>query len=140
MSKIAIINSSSFKFLPKSRLERIVKIILEDFKKTEYQLNFIYLDNKGIHELNLQYLDHDYPTDVITFEIEKKPLLAEIYIGVEVAKEQSNEYKVSLTNELLRLGIHGTLHLCGFDDKTDDEKAKMRKFENKYLEYARKNS
>jgi len=87
-------------------------------------------------KLNNEYLQHDYYTDVITFSLNEddtKEIDGEIYICVDVAEEQAKEYKVSLSNELSRLAIHGLLHLCGYGDKTDEEQKLMRSLENKYL-------
>lgn len=138
--KINIFNSSSFKYLPIIKLRKAITNLLFDQKKSAFTVNVIYLNNKEIHEINKDFLNHNYPTDVITFEIEAKPLLAEIYIGVDIALEQSKEYNVSLQNEILRLGIHGALHLCGYNDKTSEQQKLMTQLENKYLDYARKNS
>ncbi|MDC1068627.1 rRNA maturation RNase YbeY [Candidatus Kapabacteria bacterium] len=139
-AKIEIINSSSFKLLPIKKVASLIAKVLEDFKFEEYSLNIIYFDNSQIQELNKKFLNHDYPTDVISFNIDDNPLIAEIYIGVEIAKLQANEFKVSLRNEILRLAVHGCLHICGYNDKTVDEKTIMSSLEDKYLEYARKNS
>jgi rRNA maturation RNase YbeY len=72
---------------------------------------------------------------VITFSLndDDRFIDAEIYICVDVAEEQASEYKVSLSNELLRLAVHGTLHLCGYKDKSEEEQKLMRQLEDKYL-------
>jgi rRNA maturation RNase YbeY len=131
--KINVINSSSTKFLPKKKISELVDLVFSDFKKKIDSINIVYLDNQEIKEINTQFLNHNYPTDVISFTLEDKPLIGEIYIGVEIAKEQSKEYNVSLRNELSRLAVHGSLHLCGYNDKTAEEKMQMTNMENKYV-------
>lgn len=137
---VQIFNSSSHKFLPKKKVEeKVKKVILSESKKAS-QINIIYLDDNEIHRMNKEFLEHDFPTDVITFELESQPLEGEIYIGTDTAISQAKEYKVSSSNEMQRLAIHGVLHLCGYDDKTDKQKQIMRQKEDFYLADTRKNS
>jgi rRNA maturation RNase YbeY len=96
-------------------------------------VNVVYFNNEDIHKMNKKYLDHDYPTDVITFTLDDKELEGEIYIGVETAKENAKKYGEKLDKELLRLAAHGTLHLMKEEDSTDEERERMHKLENKYL-------
>lgn len=134
MSKtIEIFNSSSLKYLPIKKAQKAVETTLKGESVSNAEVNVIYMDDPDIHQMNQEYLNHDYPTDVITFPLNETPLEGEIYIGAETAVKQAEEYKVSLTNELLRLVIHGTLHLCGYDDATDEERHDMHLLENKYL-------
>ncbi|MFN3269689.1 MAG: rRNA maturation RNase YbeY, partial [Candidatus Kapaibacteriota bacterium] len=77
----------------------------------------------------------DYITDVISFNLsEGKDLLGEVYICLQQAERQATEYNVSLENELLRLAIHGVLHILGFEDDTFDKKSEMHKLEDMFLE------
>lgn len=135
--KLKIFNSSNHKFVPiKKTIRHIEKVLLGE-NKNNAVINVIYVDKEEILRLNQEYLNHDYYTDVITFSLneENDPNIdAEIYICVDVAEEQAKEFKVSLTNELLRLAIHGTLHLCGYKDKLEEDIKVMRQLENKYLE------
>lgn len=131
--KVEIFNSSSLKYLPIRKVIKAIENTLEGESIKEAVVNVIYMDDHDIHVMNKDYLDHDYPTDVITFPLEEQPMEGEIYIGAETAVKQAEEYKVSLTNELLRLSIHGALHLCGYDDASDEERQNMHVLENKYL-------
>lgn len=135
-NKIAVYNSSNYKFLPIKKIINYLNYVLKGEKKNNAVVNVVYVDKDEIFKLNNQYLQHDYYTDVITFSLNEddtKEIDGEIYICVDVAEEQAKEYKVSLSNELSRLAIHGLLHLCGYGDKTDEEQKLMRSLENKYL-------
>jgi len=98
-------------------------------------LNYIFCSDPYLLEINKQYLAHDYFTDIITFESseEKGIVSADIFISVDRAKENANEYKVSPETEIRRLIIHGLLHLVGYKDESEDEKLIMRKKEDYYL-------
>lgn len=135
-NKIAVYNSSNYKFLPIKKIINYLNYVLKGEKKNNAVVNVVYVDKDEILKLNNEYLQHDYYTDVITFSLNEgdtKEIDGEIYICVDVAEEQAKEYKVSLSNELSRLAIHGLLHLCGYGDKTDEEQKIMRSLENKYL-------
>ncbi len=79
-----------------------------------------------IHELNRRFLKHDYPTDIITFPLEDDPIEAELVISADTARRQAREYGVSMRNECIRLAIHGVLHLCGYDDRSDGDREAMK--------------
>lgn len=135
-NKIAVYNSSNYKFLPIKKIINYLNYVLKGEKKNNAVVNVVYVDKDEILKLNNEYLQHNYYTDVITFSLNEddtKEIDGEIYICVDVAEEQAKEYKVSLSNELSRLAIHGLLHLCGYGDKTDEEQKLMRSLENKYL-------
>lgn len=103
------------------------------FKVEEITINFV--GNETIHKINKNYLNHDYPTDIITFYYSgsKKNLDGEIFISTDEALNSAGKFKVSLKNELIRLIIHGILHLAGYDDQTKSEKSKMKRKENLLL-------
>ena len=87
-----------------------------------------------IIEINTKYLEHHYPTDIITFDyVENKVVHGEIYICDEEVRDNANDFKVPYKNEMMRVIIHGLLHLLGFNDSTEEEKTLMRKIEEKYL-------
>ncbi len=130
---LKVFNSSSIRFLPIKSVKKSIETLLLDYKISEATVSFIYMDNNEIQEINKQYLEHDYPTDVITFSLEDDKIDGEIYIGAQIAKEQADEYKVSIKNEILRLAVHGTLHLLGYDDNTDEKRLEMHQLENKYI-------
>ena len=96
---------------------------------------FCFLNNGEIHAANKKFLDHDEPTDVITFPLdeEKNKLTGEILIGVGVARRHAKNARHLLEHELTLYLIHGLLHLCGFDDMDPASRKKMRKRERFYL-------
>jgi probable rRNA maturation factor len=117
-------------------VRKIIEKVISNEGKFSGDLNFIISNDESIRNINNVFLKHDYFTDVITFNYNEGEILnGEVYISIDTVKCNSNNYKVSLKNELVRVIIHGTLHLCGYDDKTSDEKALMRTLENKWLSY-----
>ena len=113
-------------------------ILREDFRLDF--LNFIFCSDKYLHEINLQYLDHDTYTDIITFDNSDEAIGIEgdIFISLERVAENAAEYKVDVETELLRVMAHGVMHLCGYDDKSEKDIAKMRRKENEALDLAPK--
>lgn len=134
MYKIDFTNTTEKKFIQYKRIRKAVENTLKGEKIKDAEISIVFMNNDDIRDINKRFLKHNWATDVISFPLESDPLVGEIYIGIEVAFEQSKEYNVSLTNELMRLAIHGTLHIIGYDDTTAEQKDKMTSLENKYLE------
>jgi rRNA maturation RNase YbeY len=133
-------NESEHKYLPGKIITRAVELVAKSEIKKDCSIGIVICSDSFIHDLNKNYLNHDYPTDVITFEIEEEPLEGEIYISADTAKSQSEEYNVAFKDELIRLAIHGCLHLAGFTDSTDEERKIMSGLEDKYLNLVKVNS
>lgn len=131
---INIVNESGKGRIPKSKLSKVIRNVLKGENVSDAQISVIIVDNERIHEMSRQYLQHDYPTDVITFPIEDNPIECEIYISIDTAEEQAKDYGVSLTNELMRLVAHGTLHAVGYDDSTDEQRSEMSRLETRYIQ------
>lgn len=131
--EINIIDNGKFGIIPVEKTNQIVKNLFSDYNVETALVNLIYVDDKEIHEINKKFLDHDYPTDVITFVLEEDENEADIIIGVETALENSKQYNATHESELLRLVAHGVLHLLGYDDHSDEEREAMHELENKYL-------
>lgn len=98
-------------------------------------LTYIFCSDEALHKINLQFLQHDNYTDIITFDLSEKDseLVGEIYISVERVAENAGLFKSTYQQELLRVIFHGALHLCGLGDKTGAEKAAMRTAEDAAL-------
>lgn len=93
-------------------------------------INYIFCDDNYLLQLNLQYLQHDTLTDIITFDYVEGDLLnGDIYISVERVRENADIFGVTFDEELLRVLAHGLLHLCGFKDKSKKDAAEMRRQE-----------
>jgi probable rRNA maturation factor len=101
----------------------------------EFSLSIVTMTDEELRELNIQSLDHDYYTDILTFEIERDEvsLLAELYFSVDRAKENAMKHKQSTEDELTLLAIHGALHLAGHDDHDPPRRRKMRARERFFL-------
>ena len=116
-------------------LTRVVKTMAEDFQKQFQSINFIILKTEEHTQMNAQYLDHHYETDVITFDLSSdQKAMGEVYINLDVATENAVEFNATPETELQRLAIHGVLHLMGLDDKTTEQQNEMREKEDFYLE------
>lgn len=107
---------------------------LLSLKVGEFSISLV--DDETIHRLNRDYLNHDYATDILTFnykESDTAEIEGEIIISYETAELNAKKFNVSASEEIFRLLIHGILHLTGFDDKTAGEKSKMKKKEDQLL-------
>lgn len=96
---------------------------------------YIFCDDVYLHKLNIQYLNHDTYTDILTFNLSlpSQPIISEIYISVDRVKENALNLKEPFHRELLRVMIHGLLHLVGYGDHSQQEKRIMRQKEDHYL-------
>ncbi|MBI1225775.1 MAG: rRNA maturation RNase YbeY [Bacteroidetes bacterium] len=98
-------------------------------------LNFIFCSDDYLLRLNVEYLDHDTLTDIITFPYAEHPFIeGDIFISIDRVKDNANDFKVTFDQELNRVMAHGVLHLCGFGDKTPDEQTTMRQKEEEALQ------
>lgn len=97
------------------------------------RIDYIFCSDEFLLEVNRTHLDHDFYTDIITFPLNANPIMAEIYISVDRVRENAAAYAASFQDELLRVIIHGILHLCGYDDHDEDDIALIRKKEEYYL-------
>ena len=97
-------------------------------------LSFIFCDDEYLKKINIQYINHSYYTDVITFDYsDNEGLVGDVFISVERVKENAEKFKNSFNKELFRVIIHGVLHLCGLNDKTEKEIKEIRRQENHFL-------
>ena len=98
-------------------------------------LTYVFCDDDFLHKLNLQFLNHDTLTDIISFDNSLgKQIHGEIYISVERVKENAGTYQVAFLEELHRVIIHGVLHFCGYKDKTKKQQETMSRKENEALD------
>lgn len=111
----------------------ITNTILEESCK-EGDINYIFCTDEYLHKLNVDFLNHDTLTDIISFDYSVgKELHGEIYISIDRVKENALDFKVSFEVELARVIIHGILHYCGYKDKSDSDEKLMRSKEDYYM-------
>jgi probable rRNA maturation factor len=122
------------------RVQKLIAHILEsEGLMPETILNIVFTDNTYIQELNKKFLDRDRPTDVLSFNLHTEYLprelqiLGDVYISVEKALEQAEDFQVQLQDELERLVTHGILHLIGYEHDKSDERKHMEELTEKYL-------
>ena len=107
-----------------------INTVVKHFGKSIGDINYIFCDDPYILNINKQYLQHDYFTDIITFDYsENEKISGDIFISIDTVDKNAKEYNTQST-ELYRVIIHGILHLCGFKDKTTNESNEMRKQED----------
>jgi len=100
----------------------------------EGDINFIFCDDAYLHKLNVDFLEHDTLTDIISFDYSiGKELHGDVYISVERVKDNASEYSTAFEQELQRVMVHGILHYCGYKDKTESDQNEMRSKEDLYL-------
>lgn len=141
MEQLQYLNNIQFngdKRLLKGKIKLIKKTVVKIVKSHKKQclyINFNLISDDELLEININNLKHNYYTDVITFNYSDYSLLIEgdSYISIDRIVDHSSTYNVTPFKELLRVIIHSTLHLCGLNDQTKQEKEKMTKQENKFL-------
>ena len=136
MGKISIASPQEVVPIDRGRMREVVRTVLEGEGAADAEISLAFVDNATIHRLNRQFLDHDEPTDVLSFPLSEGrsgKLSGELVIGAEVAQAQARERGHDVQAELALYVIHGLLHLCGHDDTTAEAAAAMRGRERHYL-------
>lgn len=116
-----------------------LKLFIEELFKRENKglgsLAYVFCSDKRLLEVNIEFLKHDFYTDVITFELSSIPdqVEGEVYLSVDRIKENAKIEGVSFKEELHRVIFHGALHLCGYKDKKTEDQKQMKLAENRYL-------
>ena len=122
--------------IDRGRMREAVRAVLDGEDVADAEISLAFVDNPTIHRLNQRYLQHDEPTDVLSFPLSEPntaKLAGELVIGVEVARAAAQERGHDVQVELALYVIHGLLHLCGYDDHDDADRAAMRERERHYL-------
>lgn len=119
----------------KAAIKQLIEFLFNTEAVPVKRINYIFCSDSYLLAINKKFLKHNTFTDVITFSLSKvnEPVFGEVYISLETVNENAKTYKTQYENELLRVMIHGALHLCNYSDKDELLKAKMRKRENFYL-------
>ena len=120
----------------RTRLKQFIIKLFRQEKKPLAELSYIFCSDQYLLEINRQFLQHDFYTDIITFPLADpgQPISGEIYISVDRVRDNAREFGSSIQQELLRVIFHGALHLCGYKDKSPRDEKLMRAMEDKYLE------
>jgi len=131
MKNLMVSNFTKAK-IKKRAIHNIVSDLLKRLNLKLENLEINFLEKNTITDINKKYLNHDYSTDIITFTYSKEKLIleGEIFISVDDAKENAKKYNVLLENEILRLVVHGILHMIGYDDVLPNDRKKMKQKEN----------
>jgi rRNA maturation RNase YbeY len=123
--------------------EQIAKWITDTISSEEYkieEINYVFCDDAYLHKLNVEFLNHDTLTDIISFDYSiGKIIQGDIFISVERVKDNAKDFEATFEEELHRVIIHGILHYCGYKDKTEEDAKVMREKENHYLQLLLKN-
>lgn len=132
---VDVINEQELVGIDEKQIQFICSKIISDAGFRTGRLGVVLTDNLTIHELNREYLGHDYATDVISFTLEhhETHVEAELVVSAEVARERCMEFGWSDESELMLYVVHGTLHQVGYDDKTEKDARLMRRMEAAYL-------
>ena len=99
------------------------------------EINYIFCDDEYLHKINVEYLDHDTLTDIISFDYTVGNVLqGDIFISIERVRDNANDFNVSFDEELKRVLSHGVLHYCGYKDKSPEDEALMRSKEEEKMQ------
>lgn len=125
---------SEFLLENEDKYSQWISSIIESEDKNEGEINYIFCDDEYLHKINMEYLQHDDLTDIISFDYcVGNEINGDIFISVERVAENAKEYEVALETELLRVMAHGILHYCGYKDKSEEDAALMRSKEEEKM-------
>ena len=111
-----------------------LKTVIENEQSKIWNIDYNFCSDKHLIKINKKYLNHDDYTDIITFDLsDGNEILGDIYISIDRVKENARKIRVNFSDEILRIIVHGVLHLCGYKDKSKKAAAIMRNKENHYL-------
>ncbi len=124
---------------PEDNIRKWILFLIESENEKAGVLNFIFCSDDFLYAINNEYLQHDTLTDTITFDYSEQfaSISGDIFISIDRIKENADNFAKPFMNELCRIIAHGVLHICGYGDKQDDEKAVMQSKENYYLSFAK---
>jgi rRNA maturation RNase YbeY len=111
----------------------LIRVIEEEGKELG-EINYIFCDDEYLHKINVDFLNHDTLTDIISFDYSAGAVLSgDIYISTQRVADNAKDFKTAFKNELNRVMVHGILHYCGYKDKSDTDAAVMRSKEDYYI-------
>jgi len=126
---------TDFKLDNESQYEDWISRIIESEGFDEGEINYIFCDDEYLHKINVEYLNHDTLTDIISFDYSVGNLIqGDIFVSVDRVKDNANDFNVSFNEELKRVLSHGVLHYCGYKDKSPKDEALMRSKEEEKMQ------
>ena len=134
--KVSFNNTQGISLSQRNNLKQFLQNLSKKEGREIDELVYVFCSKKEIIEINKKFLSHNYPTDIITFDLstsKKDKIVADIYICPEIVKNNAKDYHQTQKSEMHRVIFHGLLHLCGYDDKSIQKQKKMREKENEYL-------
>ena len=126
---------TDFELDNEAQYEDWISRIIESEGFDEGEINYIFCDDEYLHKINVEYLDHDTLTDIISFDYTVGNVLqGDIFISIERVRDNANDFNVSFEEELKRVLSHGVLHYCGYKDKSPKDEALMRSKEEEKMQ------
>ena len=126
---------TDFELENEAQYEDWISRIIESEGFDEGEINYIFCDDEYLHKINVEYLEHDTLTDIISFDYTVGNLIqGDIFVSVERVKDNANDFNVSFEEELKRVLSHGVLHYCGYKDKSPKDEALMRSKEEEKMQ------
>ena len=124
-----------FKVLNPIKTKRWLKSVIESEGFELLEINYIFCNDEYLHTINVEYLEHDTLTDIITFDNSEEDQLIEgdIFVSIERIIDNTKDFNTTFEQEFKRVIVHGVLHLCGYFDKTDEDEKQMRDKEDYYI-------
>ena len=134
MSILIFYDRINFRLHHTGEIKRFLEKVIMEENKIPGDLNFIFTDDKSLLQINREFLEHDYFTDVISFDYSDKDIInGEIYISIDTVRSNAGRFSVPLKNEVIRVMIHGILHLLGYLDDTDENRTVMQEIQERRL-------
>jgi metalloprotein, YbeY/UPF0054 family len=123
-----------FPKIKKRKTANWIKTVIKKYDKQVGEISYLFCNDEKILEINRHYLQHDYYTDIITFDYsEGDKISGDIFVSLDTVRSNSQKYQTDFQEELYRVIIHGVLHLCGINDTSEGERKEMREAEDKAL-------
>ncbi len=133
MSEISFHYELDFKIKDEHKIDSWIRGLIEEEGCVLKELVYIFCDDEYLLKINQEHLNHDYYTDIITFDYDESELHSDLFISIDRVKDNASTYGKEFKNELSRVIAHGVLHLCGYKDKSEEDEQEMRAKEDYYL-------
>lgn len=133
---IAFYYETEFELRDEALQKEKIMALLKEENREGGQIQYVFMSDEQLYEMNMEYLKHDTYTDILTFDMsEGDEIAGDMYISIDRVKDNAKNLGVDWEEELDRVMVHGLLHLMGYNDKTEEEQKEMRKREDVHLAY-----